>query len=72
MISVAAGSGADGKLEEGDVLLTANGAPLNSADDLLAIRDKLQVGDAIEFQVDRGGEGLAVTVELVEQYQLEG
>ena len=72
VISVAAGSGADGKLEEGDVLLTANGAPLNSADDLLAIRDKLQVGDAIEFQVDRGGEGLAVTVELVEQYQLEG
>lgn len=72
VISVAAGSGADGKLEEGDVLLTANGAPLNSADDLLAIRDKLQVGDAIEFQVDRGGERLAVTVELVEQYQLEG
>ena len=67
-----AGSGADGKLEEGDVLLTANGADLRTIDDLMAVRDGLQAGNSINFQVRRGEDTLTVAVELMEQYQLEG
>ena len=70
--SITAGSGADGKLEEGDVLLTANGADLHTIDDLMAVRDGLQAGDAIDFAVRRGEDTLTVAVELMEQYQLEG
>lgn len=72
VVSITAGSGADGKLEEGDVLLTANGADLHTIDDLMAVRDELQAGDSIDFQVRRGEDTLTVTVELMEQYQLEG
>ena len=72
VVSITAGSGAEGKLEAGDVLLTANGAPLHTNDDLLTIRDSLQAGDSIDFTVLRGEETLTVAVELMEQYQLEG
>ena len=72
VVSVTPGSGSDGKLEAGDVLLTANGASLNTIDDLMGIRDGLQAGDYIDFQVQRGGETFTVSVELMEQYQLEG
>ena len=72
VVSITAGSGADGKLEAGDVLLTANGADLHTIDDLMAVRDGLQAGDSIDFAVRRGEDTLTVAVELVEQYQLEG
>lgn len=72
VVSITAGSGADGKLEEGDVLLTANGADLHTIDDLMAVRDGLQAGDSIDFAVRRGEDTLTVAVELMEQYQLEG
>ena len=72
VVSVAAGADAEGKLEAGDILLTANGTPLHTNDDLLAIRDGLQAGDAIDFQVLRGEETLDISVKIMEQYQLEG
>lgn len=72
VVSVTAGADAEGKLEAGDILLTANGAPLHTNDDLLTIRDGLRAGDAIDFQVLREEETLTVAVELMEQYQLEG
>ena len=72
VVSVTPGSGADGRLEAGDVLLTANGTGLNAINDLMAVRDSLQAGDSIDFQVQRGEEALTVSVELMEQYQLEG
>ena len=72
VVSITAGSGADGKLEAGDVLLTANGADLRTIDDLMAVRDGLQAGDSIDFAVRRGEDTLTVAVELMEQYQLEG
>ncbi|MGN8966984.1 S1C family serine protease [Intestinimonas sp. HCP28S3_D6] len=72
VVSVAAGSDAKGKLEAGDILLSANSVPLHTNDDLLAIRDELQAGDAIDFEVRRGEDTLTVAVELMEQYQLEG
>ena len=71
VVSITAGSGADGKLEAGDVLLTANGADLYTIDDLMAVRDELQAGDSIDFEVRRGEDTLTVAVELMEQYQLE-
>jgi len=72
VVSVTAGADAEGKLEAGDILLTANGTPLHTNDDLLAIRDSLQAGDAIDFQVLRGEETLDISVKIMEQYQLEG
>ena len=72
VVSVTAGSGAEGFLEPGDILLTANGTDLNTIDDLMAVRDGLQAGDAIDFTVRRGEDTLTVAVELMEQYQLEG
>ena len=68
VVEVSAGSDADGKLHTDDILLAANGAELNTSDDLLTLRDGLSVGDAIQFQVDRAGERLEVSVELVERY----
>ena len=68
VVEVSADSDADGKLQTDDILLTANGAELNTSDDLLTLRDGLSVGDAIQFQVDRAGERLEVSVELVERY----
>ena len=68
VVEVSAGSDADGKLQTDDILLAANGAELNTSDDLLTLRDGLSVGDAIQFQVDRAGEQLEVSVELVERY----
>ena len=54
VVSVTAGADAEGKLEAGDILLTANGTPLRTNDDLLTIRDGLQAGSAIDFEVLRG------------------
>lgn len=72
VVSVTAGADAEGKLEAGDILLTANGTPLHTNDDLLAIRDGLQAGSTIDFQVLRGEETLDISVKIMEQYQLEG
>lgn len=71
VVSVTAGSGAEGVLEPGDILLTANGTDLNTIDDLMAVRDGLQAGDAIDFEVLRGEERFTAAVTLVERYQLE-
>lgn len=71
VVSVTAGSGAEGVLEPGDVLLDANGIPLRTNDDLLVLRDGLQAGEVITFQVRRGEETLTAEVPLVERYQLE-
>lgn len=68
--SVKAHSDAGEKLKTGDILLTANGTELNSAQDLLELKEGLAVGESIQFQVDRAGEMLTVSVKLVEQYQI--
>mgnify|MGYP000340950074 CR=1 FL=1 len=44
VVSVTAGSGAEGVLEPGDILLTANGTDLNTIDDLMAVRDASRPG----------------------------
>ena len=72
VVEVSPGSGAEGALQPGDILLTADGVELDVSDDLLALRDGLAVGDAIRFQVDRDGERLEVDVELVERYAVYG
>ena len=58
------------KVQAGDILLTANGTELNTTDDLLAVRDALDVGESILFQADREGACLEYSVRLVEQYEL--
>ena len=72
VVSVSRGSDADGKLQDGDILLSAEGIELNTSDDLLALRDGLSVGEVLRFQVDRAGERLEVSVELVERYTVYG
>lgn len=68
--AVQAGSDAADKVQAGDILLTANGTELNTTDDLLAVRDALDVGESILFQADREGACLEYSVRLVEQYEL--
>ena len=72
VLQVAEGSDAWGKLQEGDILIAADGRALVWNQDLLDVRDGLAVGETLTFQVDREGERLEVTVELVEQHQIYG
>lgn len=58
-------------IRAGDVLLSANGVDLYFNDDLLTLKDALQVGESIAFQVWREGEVLDLTVALMEQYTFE-
>lgn len=59
------------KLQTGDILLSANGTELWTTDDLLAIRDELQVGDTISLEVQRDGEILQTEIRIMERYEIE-
>lgn len=64
--AVAAGSGAAGKVQVGDIITHANGTPVRETDDLLAIRDSLRVGDTLTLTVIRDGKTLDVEIELLD------
>ena len=71
VIQLEPGSDAAGKLETGDILLSANGTGLSTSDDLLAIRDGLEAGDTIALEVQRDGEVLQTEIAVMERYQLD-
>ena len=71
VIQLEPGSDAAGKLETGDILLSANGTALSTSDDLLAIRDGLEAGDTIALEVQRDGEVLQTEIAVMERYQLD-
>ena len=71
VIQLEPGSDAAGKLETGDILLSANGTALSTSDDLLAIRDGLEAGDTIALEIQRDGEVLQTEIAVMERYQLD-
>jgi Lon-like protease len=57
---------ADEFLDKGDTLLTANGVPLATVDDLVAELADRNAGDTVELEIDRPGVGRStVSVELI-------
>ena len=69
--AVAAGSDAQAKgVKAGDILTHVNGTPVRSTDDVLAIRDTLQVGDSMTLTLFRDGETLEIEVELYDLSKL--
>ncbi|WP_297211928.1 S1C family serine protease [uncultured Flavonifractor sp.] len=70
--SVQTGSDAEGKLEVGDIITLANGTPVTTTDELLAVKEQLSAGDVLALRFWREGLWLEADVALVEQYTLEG
>lgn len=65
VLSVVEGSGAEeAGLEPGDVIVSADGEPLRSVEDLFKILRDRNPGDRLELEVVRGGDRQTITVEL--------
>ena len=60
-----------GVLQPGDVITQANGYPVGSTDDLLAVKEGLAAGDVLDLTLWRSGVWLERTIILVEQAELE-
>lgn len=58
------GGPADGKLQQGDVIVAVAGEPVELASDVVAATSQAQVGDRLSVTVQRGGEHHDVEVEL--------
>jgi len=66
------GSGAEtGGVKVGDIIVEADGFPIRMNSDLVMVKNDLDVGDVLEMKVWRGGEYRTVSVELIEQYELD-
>jgi putative serine protease PepD len=48
----------------GDIIVAADGQPLNDMDDLFRLLDKKQIGDTVELQIYRDGRNTTVPVKL--------
>ena len=53
-------------IRQGDIITAVNGEPVKSSDDILAVRNGLEVGDTINFTIWRDGESFDADVALVE------
>ena len=49
-------------IREGDIITDVNGKPARTTNDILSVRDTLQVGDTITFTIWREGESFDVEV----------
>ncbi len=65
VLAVFDGRPAEGLLEAGDVLVSANGVDLPDLDALAAALSELAPGDEVDLEIDRDGEILTVTVGTV-------
>lgn len=54
----------DGRLSLGDVIVSLDGAPIGGSDDLRAVLDQRQAGDAVTLGIRRGDRRIEVTVTL--------
>ena len=52
--------------------MAVNGTPVKTTDDVNAIKNELQVGDTMTFQIWRDGEELEITVTLVDTNDIYG
>ena len=65
--AVSKGSDAEKQgMKEGDIITAVNGEPARSSEDILKIRNTLQVGDSMTFTVWREGKSFDVDVKIVE------
>ena len=53
-------------IRQGDIIVAVNGEPAMSTDDILRVKNTLEVGDSIRFTVWREGETFDVEVVLVD------
>ena len=60
------GPGDNAQLQPGDCIVRADGEPLETVSDLLRIRRRYGVGEAVTLEIDRSGERFAVIVILGE------
>jgi serine protease DegQ len=68
VLNVVEGSGADrAGIQPGDVLLSADGEPLRSVEDLFALLRERDPGDEVELELLRDGERETVTVTLTDR-----
>ena len=51
-------------VKQGDILTHVNGTPVRKTDDVLAIRDAMQIGDTMTLTIYRDGETLEIEIEL--------
>jgi len=63
---VANSAAAKAGLEQGDVITTANGKPINDSDDLVAVIQSSKVGDRLTIQFTRNGAQQTATATLQE------
>jgi PDZ domain-containing protein len=64
VLSVVAGSPADGELRPGDVIVAANGAPVRTPEDLSAAIRAVKTPGTLTLQVQRQGQTVQVSVTL--------
>ena len=50
----------------GDIVTAVNGEPVRTTDDVVAIRDSLDVGDAMELEIFRDGGYITITIRLMD------
>ena len=53
-------------IRAGDIITAVNGEPARSTDDILKVRNGLQIGDTIRFSIWREGESFDVDVKMME------
>jgi PDZ domain-containing protein len=63
---VVSGAPADGKLQAGDLILEADGHAVDSTDDVRAAITRHEVGERVDFRVDRGKRERRVQVQVEE------
>ena len=65
--AVAPGSDAEKKgIRAGDIVIAVNSAPVTSTDEVLTVKNQLQVGDTMTFTIWREGDTFDVDVVMVD------
>lgn len=67
MTDVTEGMGAFGKLQRGDIILSAESMRVTSMSGLMDVVNDMDIGDMVTLKIRRGGETLTIEVELMAQ-----
>jgi PDZ domain-containing protein len=69
VVAVTSGSHATGKVQPGDVIVTANGKPVRTRTDLAAVAARLKPGDTMKIVVRRDGKNLTFSIRTIADSQ---